>query len=249
MASGADQQHDLRLAHRVQQALLPINHPIVPHFDLLAWNQSAHHTGGDYYDWFTLPNGRLAIALADATGHGVSAALSIVAFRAYVRAVLGQEDDFERQIARINDFLVDDLSDGRFVTALIGVLNPATRTLALHAAGHGPLFFVRAAGGVTERWEADGMPLGVLKTEISPLVREVEFARGDLLLALTDGFLDWPGSAGRGPGLNGLADMIERHRALPLHDLIAALHGQVLESVGVAGQHDDLTALALRCVS
>lgn len=247
MAHDADQQHDLRLAHRVQQTLLPGSHPRLPHFDLLAWNQPAQRTGGDYYDWFERPDGRFAIALADATGHGVSAALSIVAFRAYVRAVLIQADDFARQIARINDFLVDDLIDGRFVTALIGILCPRTRRLALHAAGHGPLFFVRSQSGLLERWDADGVPLGVLKFDASPTIREVDFGPGDLLLALTDGFLDRPGI--RGPGLDTLARLVEEHHGLALHDLVAMLHGHVLEVTGDAEQHDDLTALALRCVA
>lgn len=249
MAHDATQHHDLRLAHRVQQALLPTNHPRLTHFDLLAWNQPAQRTGGDYYDWFTLPDGRVAIAMADATGHGVSAALSIVAFRAYVRAVLVQPDPFDRQIARINDFLVDDLIDGRFVTALIGVLDPVTRRLALHTAGHGPIFFVRAADGTLARWNADGMPLGVLKSDTTPFVREVEFMQGDLLLALTDGFIDWPGITAPALKLDGIAGIVERHHGLALHDLIATLHGHVLEAAGAAEQHDDLTALALRCIS
>lgn len=247
MPHDADQRHDLRLAHRVQQALLPQNHPTIAGFDLLGWNQPAQHTGGDYYDWFTLPDGRVALVMADATGHGVTAALSIVAFRAYVRAMFARDDDFAMLVARVNDFLVDDLIDGRFVTALIGLLDPPQRRLVLHAAGHGPLFFVHASDARLVRWQADGIPLGVEKAQGLPQVRTIDFAPGDLLLSLTDGFLDWPGTAAHGLQAERFSRLIADHHVLPLHDLIASLHGQVLECVGDVEQRDDLTAIALRC--
>ena len=78
--------HDLDIARSIQQGLLPTHAPSLDDYDLAGWNQPANQTGGDYFDWQSLPDGRLAISLADATGHGIGPALVGTSCRAYARA-------------------------------------------------------------------------------------------------------------------------------------------------------------------
>src|SRR6185437_2640953 len=80
--------HDLDIARSIQQDLLPAHSPILENFDVAGWNEPANETGGDYFDWQSLPDGRLAISLADATGHGIGPALVSALCRAYARANL-----------------------------------------------------------------------------------------------------------------------------------------------------------------
>jgi len=78
--------HDLDIARSIQQGLLPTTSPKLADFEIAGWNQPADLTGGDYFDWQSLPDGRVAISLADATGHGIGPALVSTSCRAYSRA-------------------------------------------------------------------------------------------------------------------------------------------------------------------
>src|SRR5215472_6531766 len=79
-------KHDLDLARSIQQSLLPSSIPEIEGFEIAAWNQPADQTGGDYYDWQVLPNGRVVAVLGDVTGHGIGPALLAAVCRAYARA-------------------------------------------------------------------------------------------------------------------------------------------------------------------
>jgi serine phosphatase RsbU (regulator of sigma subunit) len=68
-------EHDLGVARSIQQSLLPGTMPLIKGFEIAGWNQPADQTGGDYYDWQLLPDGKVVVALADVTGHGIGPAL------------------------------------------------------------------------------------------------------------------------------------------------------------------------------
>ena len=79
-------QHDLQIARSIQQSLLPVDSPQVTGFEIAGWNQPADETGGDYFDWKSLPDGKVVVTLADVTGHGIGPALLASVCRAYARA-------------------------------------------------------------------------------------------------------------------------------------------------------------------
>src|SRR5262247_3095446 len=115
---------DLDIARSIQQGLLPSRSPSVSGFEIAGWNQPAEQTGGDYFDWQTLPDGRLAISLGDATGHGIGPALVTASCRAYARARF-LSGDTEGLLDQLNRFLSDDLPENRFVTFAVILLDPA----------------------------------------------------------------------------------------------------------------------------
>src|SRR6185369_2916408 len=107
--------HDLDVARSIQQGLLPSQPPNLCGFDIAGWNRPADETGGDYFDWQTLPDGRLAVSLGDATGHGIGPALVTASCRAYARAsfISGAADGW---LNNLNRLLAEDLPQNRFVT-------------------------------------------------------------------------------------------------------------------------------------
>ena len=137
----AQLEHDLGIARSIQQGLLPKAAPKVPGFDIAGWNQPADETGGDYFDWQQLADGRVAVTIADVTGHGIGSALCMAACRAYARSGLAIEPDLGSFLSRMNQLLHRDLPSEKFVTLAAGVLNPSDATLHLISAGHGPLLF------------------------------------------------------------------------------------------------------------
>ena len=85
-------EHDLDIARQIQRGLLPSSKPDVPGYDIAGWSRAADKTGGDYFDWQVLPDGRILISLADVTGHGIGPALMAAVCRAYARATTQEED-------------------------------------------------------------------------------------------------------------------------------------------------------------
>ena len=132
---------ELDIAKHIQQGLLPTEPPDVEGFKIAGWNQAADHTGGEYFDWLTLPDGRTLLSVADVSGHGIGPALIVAVCRAYFRASASIDDTLKATISRVNDLLSHDLPPGSFVTVVIGFLESKSATLQLHSAGHAPLLF------------------------------------------------------------------------------------------------------------
>src|SRR5688572_18016979 len=137
--------HDLEIARSIQQGLLPTNSPKLEKFDLAGWNEPADQTGGDYFDWQSLPDGRLAISLGDATGHGIGPALISSLCRAYTRASLIVDNGHPRVLERLNHLLAEDLSANRFVTFALIFLDPTSCEVEILSAGHGPILWYQHA--------------------------------------------------------------------------------------------------------
>jgi type II secretory pathway pseudopilin PulG len=108
--------HDLEIARSIQQGLLPTQSPRLDDFEIAGWNEPADQTGGDYFDWQTLPDGRIAISLADATGHGIGPALVSSSCRAYSRGGLVAGSEQNGFLDHLNGLLADDLLPNQFVT-------------------------------------------------------------------------------------------------------------------------------------
>src|SRR5581483_11276273 len=102
-------QEDLRIAHDIQQRLLPRHPPKVPSYDIAGWNQPTDETGGDFYDFQVLNSGAVSVTIADVTGHGVGPALIASECRALLRACLSLTQNLERVLALVNDLLAHDL--------------------------------------------------------------------------------------------------------------------------------------------
>lgn len=234
---------DLELARQIQQALFPKTNPAVVGYEIAGWNRCADETGGDCYDFISVADGRQALLLADATGHGIGAALVIAQCRSLLRALLSMTDDLARIAARVNEILSEDLTDDRFVTAFVGLLDPRRHRLDYLSAGQGPLLFVHA-GGVQQR-RATGLPLAVV--EDAPFdVEAFEFDPGDAVILLTDGFFETTNSAGEQYGVERVAQVLRSRAGLPLDALIRDLNDDISRFSGNAPPADDLTAVFVR---
>jgi serine phosphatase RsbU (regulator of sigma subunit) len=239
-------ERDLDIAREIQSGLLPTIRPDSAGFRVAGWNRPADETGGDFYDWMTLPDGRILIALADATGHGIGPALMTVVCRAYMRAaVTGDDITLVGAIARVNDLLHADLPDARFVTAAIGVLNPATHTLSMVSAGQAPIF-MRRADGTCEVWDADVPPLGIMNGMPMEKPRKVVFAPGDTLVITTDGFFEWANAADEQYGIERLEQFVTARAGDEPDAFIAALEAEVGRHAAGEPQPDDLTVLVVQ---
>jgi sigma-B regulation protein RsbU (phosphoserine phosphatase) len=172
----------------------------------------------------------------------------MAACRAYARAGFATESDLRSFLCRMNQLLHEDLPSTKFVTLAAGLLKPAEATLHLISAGHGPLLFYSSAENSFRKYDAQGVPLGLLPRASYSCHHVLNFARGDILVLVTDGFLEWANSKDEDFGEDRMKEVIRTHRAMPSATIISELHSAVLKFAGSMPQLDDLTALIVKRV-
>jgi serine phosphatase RsbU (regulator of sigma subunit) len=238
--------HDLDIARSIQQGLLPVHPPSLEDFEVAGWNQPADETGGDYFDWQTLPDGRLAVSLGDATGHGIGPALVTASCRAYARASFLAGGEQDGLLDRLNRLLADDLSANRFVTFCVAFLDPAGSSLQVLSAGHGPIIWYKYATDEIENLDAQGIPLGMIAGVKYGLATELCLAPGDMLALVTDGFYEWENPEGEDFGVKRMEGVIRESRDCPPSEIISRLRSAVTSFCRGTEQMDDLTAVILK---
>lgn len=234
---------DLDIARQIQRGLLPRQNPVIPGYDIAGWNRSADETGGDCFDFIPLPDGRLGILLADATGHGIGPALVIAAARSMLRSMLSITSDLIRVVSGMNDQLSADLADDRFVTAFVGLLDPAANTIEYLSAGQGPLLLMGPDG--VENRAANALPLGVMAGFPFEASDRFELSPGSKLVLLTDGFFETSNLAGELFGEERVVRFMRENAHRSPTEQIAGLHEQVTAFAGGQPQADDLTAVVI----
>jgi len=238
--------HDLGIAQSIQQGLLPSSAPKLDRFEIAGWNQPADQTGGDYFDWQQLPDGRLAISLGDATGHGIGPALVSTSCRAYARASVLAGNEQNGLLNRLNQLLADDLSANRFVTFVVVFLDPARAEVKVLSAGHGPILYYRRAADAIENLEAQGIPLGMIASISYEHASERQLEPGDMLVLVTDGFYEWEDPDEQQFGMARLENVIRESRDYSAQEVIACLRTAVETFCKGTKQQDDLTAVVIK---
>jgi len=181
-----------RVADALQEAFLPTELPSQPDLRLDAMYVSAEEdarVGGDWYDAFDLPDGRLVFSIGDVGGHGLSASITVGKLRQGVYYLSRLIDDPALILAELNRGLREQEPD-TYVTAIVGIIERDGRTLRYASAGHPPPVLARRAGEPAVDLGTGGPPLGVVAQPGFP-VRTVEI-EPDMVLALyTDGMTEF----------------------------------------------------------
>jgi serine phosphatase RsbU (regulator of sigma subunit) len=194
--AGERLDRDLRLAEQIQKRFIPQEVPEVDGFEFFAHYQAAYEVGGDFYDFIDLPGGRLAVALGDVAGKGVSAALMMAKFSGDARYCILTEDAPGPAADRLNSLLMEAGIEEKFITLCLGVIDPGSRQFTFCSAGHPPIL-VRRKDGRVEPYgdEISNFPLGILDGSHYPQAT-VDLQDGDVVLIYSDGATD--GRNGRG---------------------------------------------------
>ena len=241
-------QHDLEIARSIQQSLLPRVRPHLAGFEIAGWNLSADSTGGDFFDWKQLPDGRLVVTMADVTGHGIGPAILASICRAYSRASFNVCDSLPTILQRINESFGEDLTEGNFATFVAVICQPDKDQVQLFSAGHGPLFAYSSSANRFEEIVPQSIPLGLMSDLEVDAPRMIDLQPGDLLLLITDGFFEWENTADEAFGTERASETIRRASHLPPEEIIAELYSAVLAFSNGSKQRDDLTAVVIKRV-
>jgi sigma-B regulation protein RsbU (phosphoserine phosphatase) len=229
-------RRELDLARRMQKMLLPKRRR--GKFPLIGINLPAHEISGDFYDYFDLPDGRIAFVIGDISGKGLDAAFLMVRVASLLRWS-GKDGLAPAQwLARANNESCQTLNEGRFVCALVGQYDRNDGSVVFASAGFPPALLQNAKG--FETFIADGPPLGILP-DIDYGERRLTLG-DDALYFFSDGAMDAREAGQQRIGNEGFRDMIARHTGLAPEPRLRALIGD-LKRMQLA---DDTTVLLLQ---
>ena len=234
-------EHELKIAQLIQQQFLPKAVPDLPSWHVAAFYRPARTVGGDFYDFISLPDGRIMVIIGDVTDKGVPAALVMASTHALLRGAAPRLISPGAVLAYVNDLLWADIPAHMFVTCLALVLDPAKGELVFANAGH-DVPYVRTAGGVAEL-RARGMPLGLMP-EMEYEEKTFQLHPGDCVLLHSDGLAEAHGPDREMFGFPRVAALTGR--ALPGEALIDACLTELSEFTGPGHeQEDDITLVTI----
>ena len=239
-------EHELQIARSIQQSLLPKVRPEIAGFQIAGWSRTADDTGGDFYDWKKLPDGRWVVVLADVTGHGIGPAILASACRAYSRATFNVRDRLETILQNINQSFAEDLTPERFATFVAAVCEEGSGQVELLSAGHGPIFVYSSDNQSFRLLDAQALPLGILPDLWDAVPVKLSLKPGDILLLITDGFFEWENSAGESFGSERIAAIVRQFSDREPEVIVAELYDSVLNFAQGTPQQDDLTAVLIK---
>lgn len=236
-------EHDLALARKIQQSFLPTRLPDTPGWQVAIEYSPAQAVGGDLYDFMRLPDGRLGIAIGDVSGKGVSGALFMARLTSALRTAAARSPYPTDVLEELNELLVDEATEGMFVTLAYATLDLATGRLEMASAGHPPPILRHPDGRAGEVRIQTSSPLGVQRPLQAPTFGW-ELQRGGVVLLATDGLIEAMTPSGEQFEPRRVVDAVRATKGGPPAVLEAVLEA-ARKHVATRGFDDDLTVLCL----
>jgi sigma-B regulation protein RsbU (phosphoserine phosphatase) len=239
--------YEMKVVADIQRSLLPVRMPHIPTMSLAAYYQTSHRAGGDYYDFFPLPDGKWGILIADVSGHGTPAAVLMAVTHSLAHTHPGPATPPGALLAHVNRHLASlyTAQSHTFVTAFYGVYDPSDRSLVYASAGHNPPRLKRCVDGTLASLDgANGLPLGISPVET---YREETYRLmpGDQVVLYTDGITEAHNEQGEMFGLARL-DKVLKSCAIGASDLLESVLAALKEFTSTWPAHDDRTLLVAK---
>jgi len=238
--------HELDIARRIQRSLLPQSEPNVPGLDVAGTCLTYAEVGGDYYDYLPLSDGRLAIAIGDVSGHGVSSGLLAAAVQGCLSNQVSIDPAAAKVLAAV-DHVVRS-SGGQMMTLCYTVLDPRNGLSTIASAGHWPpCHYVVRTGAVEEVYPSTAIApaLGAFSTTFYP-DHQVSLEPGDVLAFYSDGILEEVNPDNEMYGEERFHDALRRHAGGTAQQIRDAILDELSTFRGEAPQDDDIALVIVK---
>jgi serine phosphatase RsbU (regulator of sigma subunit) len=237
-------RRELELSRLIQTEMLPRAHLRMGPAEIGGVSIPAREVGGDFFNYFVLPDGRLALLVGDVSGKGVSAALLMANVQATLRARLPLETNLARLAEELDREIDENTPRGVYLTLFIAILDADGRLLRYVNAGHNPQFVLRVGGGI-EPLGSTGLPIALYSghgyRELS-----VPLGPGDLLFFYTDGLVEAENAQGDMFGAERLQAIVASDEAQTVDAVLERVEQAVRTFRGTTEALDDATMMVLR---
>lgn len=241
-----ENQARMLAAQRIQEHLLPDAPPELPGFDIAGAMFPAEFTAGDHFDYLKMPDRSIAVSIGDVSGHGFPSALLMASTHAHIHSLTNTYTDVGEILRFANAVLVEETEEDRFVTLLLGRLDPQSRSFVYASAGHPTGYVLDSSGEVKARLESTSFPLSIVPDAEFPTGVPVELQPGDIVLLLTDGILEARSPEGAQFGDQRTLEIVRASRNGSARQIIETLYAAVRAFSGGAEPEDDLTVVVIK---
>ena len=239
--------YELQVVAQIQRSILPSHMPHIPNLSVAAYYQTSQQAGGDYYDFFSLPQGRWGFLIADVSGHGTPAAVLMAVTHALAHTYQGDHhrpglllEHLNRELFRLHTSRSDT-----FVTAFYAIYDPQTRRMEYASAGHNPPRLKRCQdGSLALLDQAGGLPLGITPVQ-EYRSASLQLVPGDQVVLYTDGITEAHDPSGNQFGLARLDRALTKCE-VGASDLLRAVIDELDQFTKEMPAHDDRTMLVLK---
>ncbi len=237
-------ERDLEQAAMIQRQYLPSAAPEIEGLEVAGYNAPCRTVGGDYYDFFAYPTGRVAMILGDVSGKGMAASLMMMGLQARAQVLIDEPEKLSATITRLNRITAANCPPARFITLFLCILDPKTGELVYTNAGHNSPLIIRSEGTL-ETLTDGGPPLGILgnfayeeyRTTLEP---------GDILAIYSDGVTEASSPDDEEFEISNLAKSIEAHRKDTAANMILRVNEDIVKWTRGAPAADDVTLILAR---
>ncbi len=245
-------KQSLELARAVQQSLLPKKTPNLQCFDVAGQCLYCDETGGDYYDFIDLSGihpQKCSIVLGDVSGHGIGTALLMASVRGIMHSeVKHSACDLVKLLNNLNQQVIEDTDDDKFVTLFHGILDDRNRSFTWSSAGHEPAYWYHKDKNAFEELPNTGMPIGIIPDAVFEQAGPLSPKTGDLIIIGTDGIWEARNEYNQFFGKERFCKTIEDHAQDTAQELCAAVIDEVTAFIGPGARTDDITLIVIKTV-
>lgn len=236
-------REEVRLAQDLQRSILPGGAPRVPGLEVAHVYRPSSEVGGDFYDFYTPSSHRLLMALGDASGHGLDSSMvsSMAKSALYMQMSAGR--DLPRSMEEINHMMCDTLGRRRFMTLALVELDTGEGRISWANAGQ--VYPLLLRDGEIRELEQPGYPLGV-RRDVTFTTRQENLEADDLLLLLTDGYVEATSGDGEVYGWDRLMERLVELRDTGPQAVVDRLSDDLTRHLGSASPQDDVTLIVVR---
>jgi serine phosphatase RsbU (regulator of sigma subunit) len=238
-------QSEIEIAASIQRNLLPKEGPQFRGVSFSAHFEPTASIGGDYYDVFNLDKSRLAVAIGDVSGHGLSTGLVMAMVKAAITTLVEEGADERSLFQRLNELVYRSTERRAFMTLAFTIFDLEHKKIRHTNAGHLYPYLLRSSGGAPISIESPSLPLGV-RSEMMTQTAEIDLEDGDAVVYLSDGIVEAQDAEGDPFGFDQLEMLLERQQDRSP----AAIRDMILDAVarhsGSRPADDDRTVMVLR---
>lgn len=242
-------RQELNIARNVQQSFLPTSTPVIKGYDVAAICKPAYETGGDYYDFISLKDDRIAVTIGDVSGKGIQAAFFMTFTKGLLHALCSDDKSTIDILSTINSLFRKNANRGTFISLIFGILDIQKNQFQFSRAGHNPVLYFKGSENKLHEYQPEGLAIGMANEDIfrqNITEERIDLQKDDILILFTDGVVESISKTNKLYGDQRLQDLVKKNHRLSSGQLLRKLEEDLEKFGGTSEQHDDLTMIVIK---